>query len=1701
MTGSFLGLGLATINAGGSVNGGGALTFGKDITIGAGAGITLGGIQGAGLFTATSVGDMSLGATTAVGNVTAKSTSGSVTFGGDVQSGGNVAIRAARDATVTGAVSSMGTVNVAGTQGNVKVAGVSSNGDTTMSAGQTLTLSGTSTVAGQCMLSGGNVTLSGSQGGSKNVAVTAQGTLDASQASMVSTGNMQLSGTNVTLGDAVAGGALTATASNQLSLAGSMVDAVGAATLTSQNGLYNASNVLAGGALDVSAPNLTNAANASLASTTTTTINATNFTNAGLVNGSTTNVTVAGGLNNTGGSLMGVNSLSIGTGSLNNQNGMIFAGNPDTPDGPTTGDVSLTITGADGSFANAGGQLLAQRNLTISAANMAFDPSQGTISQGGQLSITAASVNNTGTWNYGGQGVTLTGLNGINNYGTMTGVAPLTLNTNGTFTNSGQVTGYDVTFNGALNNVAGAVMHADDVLTLNGNTTNRGVVEAGNSLSINGGNYDNQSATTQSKGNLQFSLTGTLQNTTGTISAAGNITINAGAVVNDGAGGGLTTTTQVVSAADDPSLYGPIVVGTQTVHGFSGGNGGSYYDATYNYNATLADLGPDLANGVLDVVHNVSLTGMYGAQLNEPTQIGSNLHSAGVSYQTIALPGIDRTITAPGAGAPGTIIAGGSINMTAGSLSNANGIISAGSDANLNLQSLSNGSLGNVTATVVDTVDQAQLNAFMAQLHALGTVGLYNADIPYELGGYVGGETTATFNSSALVPPSTTSTTTTFAQQGLIVAGEDVNLSGGNLVNSGNIYAGRNFNAGGAQSFSNQGQRLTSTTSSPGCATGVSSSECASGAGFRGGNPTTTNFGYTQQNATIYAGNDLVIAAGQVSNTYGNLLAGHDIVIGGVGTSASSTTPAQSLTNTSGNIEAGNNITLDVSGAITNTLPPPVPVHQDYGSKEQYSGCMTAGGYRESYCEGYVDQQSGSTSVISAGHDLQINAGSLTNIGSLIAAGSEATISVAGPVVNEAQTLNAYWHSHWVQETGLFSADKRHDVWACGSVEECTALYGSAYTSTGGTIDPPQPVGNIAATIQAPNLTITSGGQIQNVGNVIGTSVSLSGQKLINGITTANTYTPSVAGPSQVISLSPVNLPGISITMQRQVSGAIPAPVAGTASYVDSSLGTSTIGGLGPQDLLNALPGNLQPGSTLFYYSPQEEDLALQQAALQQTGKASFIDGLTDDSKTGASVTEQEKNYLYQNALDYAKANNLQLGEALTQTQVSALDKPMLWYVEQTVPDPSCMSSGSALAACGTVTALMPQVYLPAGTGAQSAGGNISGTDVTLDFGKGEGGSVLNTGSITASGTLAVNTDTLTNQANQVDIGQVWSKIKGGYVDTTGTTVQPGGFMSAADMSLNVQTLNQIGGALQKLNADGTVDYAGTQQMLAALQQQLGTNFTQTSVSDNLHTDFVKDGGGLPTFVVAAIAIAASIVTAGAAAAAMGATMATMTLGESIAVGALSGMAGSAASQLASGGGLDFGALLEAGAVGAITAGLTNGITYNSTTGSLGLGNLDQGLNSLPQNVSTLGQMAGISNIGNALSGTVAQAGESAASSLPGELVALGATATISAGVQTGIEGGSFLNNLEAAGVSDLAAAGAFAIGNAFNGQPGSLGAPDASDPAYVLAHAALGCASSAALGTGCAGGAIGGAASAIVNPLIDSNGNIPRLRWPQSQC
>jgi hypothetical protein len=240
--------------------------------------------------------------------------------------------------------------------------------------------------------------------------------------------------------------------------------------------------------------------------------------------------------------------------------------------------------------------------------------------------------------------------------------------------------------------------------------------------------------------------------------------------------------------------------------------------------------------------------------------------------------------------------------------------------------------------------------------------------------------------------------------------------------------------------------------------------------------------------------------------------------------------------------------------------------------------------------------------------------------------------------------------------------------------------------------------------------------------------------------------------------------------------------------------------------------------------------------------------------------------------------------------------------------------------------------------------------------------------------------------------------------------------------------------------------------MTAALAQQLGGNFTQMTLTDHLHTDFVKEGGGLPTFVVAAIAIAASIATAGAAAAATGVVMTQLSIG-SVLIGALGGMVGSAVGQLASGEGLNFSQILEAGAIGALTAGAMSALHVADIA-----------------SLKTLG-----SEIAN---GAVKMA------DLGNALEPIGERGLVNATVNTAIEGGSFGQAFENSVISDLGAVGANAIGVAAGNKDSWLAEKSVGN---VLAHAGLGCALSAAEGTGCAGGAIGGAASALVAPYLVS--------------
>ncbi|URF02682.1 DUF637 domain-containing protein [Cupriavidus campinensis] len=374
------------------------------------------------------------------------------------------------------------------------------------------------------------------------------------------------------------------------------------------------------------------------------------------------------------------------------------------------------------------------------------------------------------------------------------------------------------------------------------------------------------------------------------------------------------------------------------------------------------------------------------------------------------------------------------------------------------------------------------------------------------------------------------------------------------------------------------------------------------------------------------------------------------------------------------------------------------------------------------------------------------------------------------------------------------------------------------------------------------------------------------------------------------------------------------------------------------------------------------------------------------------------------------------------------------------------------------------QVYLPDGyvqALATPNGGTISGQNVSLDI----DGQLRNSGQITAGDLLQVKAGSLDLSPNVVDIGTNAYKAQGGWNVVTGTVVQPGGFLSAMRMDIDAGMIHAVNDAFRITRADGTVDEEASAALVAQLKESLGLNYTEDTLQDDIHSRFIKEkkGFGIIGQIVAMVAaVAISIVTAGAGAALMGVAMAQMTVAQAmIAVAidaAISATLSSMVSQVITTGSLNIGAALKAGAVSGLTAGLTQG--------ALGALNLSApGVSSFGDNIAKGNWAAVQANAGSYIQASIVRS-------------------AISAGVNTAVYGGSFGQAFAGGLVRDAAAVGANAVGVSAPG----IGMPG-SDPSTiltnVLGHALVGCAAQSLSGGDCAGGAIGGAASAIAAPLI----------------
>lgn len=1646
---------------------------------------------------------------------------GSITTTGQIGSNGGVALTAAQDVTVGGKVQSATDTAIVATRGNVAVNGaVTSDRDTTIAAGGNASVSGSLSSGGMSSVTAamGSATISGALTSIDNASIRAGqnvtltgttmvgGDLDATAANRLDVADLTWVGGNATLrgGDVVVG----ATPGKQNAVSGTL-DAAAARTLT-LTGDTTASKVrLSGAALanqggTVAVQRLTvtggGVTNTGTLAGNAVTLDVASVTNRGVIGGQTVDATVANALDNAGGLLSGAQALTLSVGALTaNQGGTLFAGDLSGIN-PLGGNLGLTVLGANGSFNNAGGLILAGNNLALNAPNQVFDPSAattGTLDANGTLTLGALAIRNTGTWTVAGGNAVLNATEGISNSGTILKAGNLSLATRGTLTNSGQIVGgSNVSLSGGSLSNTGTV-HANGDLALDGNVTNRSAVEALGNLAITGSNYDNTGARTQSNGTLKIDITGTVGNVAGVIGSNGDMHIAAAAVVNDRTGpvDGGTTSGKVTNDA----LLGTTVIGRVAPWDYSQSgceNCSGQPKPGTPVNVTLGDVrhtadGTAIAPEVGYIPYSPGgeqgITYVPAWHLIDATSTAPRSESG----QPIALPTVDRTVVQQTDGVAGQIVTGDNLDITTATLSNQGGIISAARNATLTVGTLDNSRSATLANVVTDTVNQSELDALVARLKALGEVDphtgvktLYSqlmyGTIPPSCEGDSCGAPPMTaapmnvgvdVNGAAAVAPTQTTVSYQLGKAGQITAGGNLALNGtGDLTNAGDIAAAGNIKITTPGTFTNKGVHEVNVTTVQGCVPGGDCPDDSS--------PTVQSVTWKQTPSTIAAGNTLTVNAGNVQNLSATLAAQGNVEIATAGT----------VTNQAGAIQSLSGDVSITAASLVNKSLDPVQLHKSYGGQNpSYAGgCNPGGTYGNSQCAATEDAAAGPAAVISGARDVTIQSGTVANNGALISGGRNVNVQASGGVDNTAIALNADWVGRWQEKRS--GGDRWHD--------------------TGGRTA----IGNIASGIQAGNaLTVNAGGQIVNTGNLLGANVDLTGAALVNGITSANQPTPPAATPRQVISLGPAPVPAGSLpatapavdpTQPWQFTPVIVAapgtPTVGTppsvdwhfnaaptgtpiatpgggAQYVSPNTATAVLAGVTPDSLIAQLPPELRPGNVSFYYDPYTESQQLQQAALAQTGQQTFINGLAWDSQNNLSVNDQQKLALYNNAAEYAKTNHITLGQALTDDQIKALDAPMLWYVEQAVPDPRCTAASSV---CPSVNALVPQVYLPEGY-AQAlslpTGGTISGDNIRIAV----DGQLRNTGQIVASDTLTVRAESIDLSPNVVSIGTNAYKAQGGWNVVTGTVVQPGGFLSAMQMDIEADSIRAINDAFRITRADGSVDADASAALVAQLKESLGLNYVEGTVADDIHTQFIKEKKGfgpLGQIVAMVAAVAASIVTAGAAAAAMGVALSSMTLGQAMMVAALSSMAGSMASQIVSGQGLNFGKIAQAGLIGAVTAGLTNGITFDGS--SFGVSEWGQSL----KDTNTLANLAGSNTAGGALQA----AKDGATGTVYQQAVGMVGTGLINAGVNTAFDGGSFgqalINNV----VGQAAALGANDIGS--HTDPLSL--------QNIASHAALGCAAQSAMGGDCESGAIGGATGALLSPVYAGliNGGDPNL-------
>ncbi|WP_412548860.1 hemagglutinin repeat-containing protein [Ralstonia pseudosolanacearum] len=849
------------------------------------------------------------------------------------------------------------------------------------------------------------ITLTGRVQSAADLAIAAPNVTN--QGAISTPGNVSISGSTANTGSVVAGGNV-AIAGPQITNTGTIgagVDANGGVTqagsvaLNAAGTVRNGGSLLAGQDIGVNAGSI-DTGNGSVNARGAVTLSAAGDVSSrgAAVSANSVAIQAGGTLDNAAGSLWSTTGMQVGAQRVVNQGGLlgavgdvaVTAGSVDNGAGTIgsqTGHLNVNSTGA---IANAGGKLIAAQDVSLTGTGLG--------NQGGTVSARNLSIN-TGTGGIDNTGGTVSAA------GTAAIGAGALVNRGGTLAAVG-----DVSLKvGRLDNTSGALGSQTASLKLDstGDVVNAGgKLVAAQDASIAAASLNSQGGMVSARNLLLDARGGTIDNTKGTVSAAGTATVDAGSLINQGGtlaavgdvranvgrldntGGALGSQTASLNVASTGAIdnAGGKLVAAQdaTLSAASLGNQAGTISAR--------NLSLNTGTGAIDNTKGtVSAAGTATVDAGSLINRGGTL--AAVEDVQANVGRLDNT-----GGALGSQSA--SLNVTStGAIDNAGGKLVAAQDANFRAASLGN-QAGTISArnlslnTGTGTVDNAGGTVSAAGTAVIGADTLVNRGGSLAAMGDVTLKVSRLDNTSGVLGSQTAglhldSTGDVINAGGKLIAAQDASFRVASLGNQGGAISARglNLNTGSGTLDNSHG-----TVSASGAATiqaGNLVNQGGTVAAAGNLNATVASLDNTVGGVLGSSGGNLTVtSAGSVANAGGKLLAAQDIALS-----------AASLGNQSGTV-AGRNVTVNTgTGALDNTggaIAASAALDATAGAVTNANGVLQAGTTLTAHSQSLTN-----TSGALIGNAVSVNSGTLANRQGTIS--SATTLDVQGQSLHNEQ--------------------------------------------------------------------------------------------------------------------------------------------------------------------------------------------------------------------------------------------------------------------------------------------------------------------------------------------------------------------------------------------------------------------------------------------------------------------------------------------------------------------------------------------------------------------------------------------------------------------------------------------------------------------------------------------------------------------------